>query len=392
MEFNTITELFDTVSVSEMTADSNSLVPLTRDVVERITEGDDDPKFATFVIPSGWSKSNRYWGAELFSEVAAEMNEASVHGEPVVGYQGHIPENLDAFSFPDIQLQWVGAKLMRQGDEAKLAVKAYVLPGTKARDYLKRGLVKTVSWRGKVAQEIFEQGGRKGVRIKKFMIESIDLSRPRAAGMNARMVGALSSEMESEEVRNVKPEEIAALTANELRAHNATLVQTIEADARKPLEEKVGEMEDSEKKAKPVLDLIPNLRTALGLDDTVDDTAVISSALDSIKSHGKKIRDQLLDTVLAKRFKDKDYGLLRTVLAGEMKDRQITITGDLEKDEQTVSEMVNEVIDGQDDLKRVVSEMTDAPPALPGTEQSRGGNKPVEAGYESSNLRVRSAR
>jgi hypothetical protein len=388
MEFEQITEFFDAFIVSEMANAETPLVQVSRDVIAEVTEGDDDPRFATFVIPSGWSKSKRFWGPELFSTVAAEINEAAVNGEPLVGYQGHIrPEN-DPYEFPDIQLQWVGAKLMRTGDEAKLAVKAYVLPGTKARDYLKRKLVKTVSWRGKVAQEMFE----KGVRVTKFQIESIDLSRPRAAGMNARMVGALSSEMESEEETTVKPEEIAALQQNELRAHNPSLVSEIEASARTPLETQVSEMETTAEGIQPTLELIPQLRTALGLDDKADDLTVISSALESIKNTGRKLRDQLLDSVLAAKFKDKDSGLLRTVIAGEMRDQNFTPTGDTEKDEKTVTEMVNSIIDGSDELKRVVSEMEEAPPSPPsnGTGQGNQADR-LKPGYSTSNIRVRSA-
>jgi len=210
--------------------------------------------------------------------------------------------------------------------------------------------------------------------------------------MNARMVGALSSEMESEEETTVKPEEIAALQQNELRAHNPSLVSEIEASARTPLETRVSEMETTAEEVKPTLDLIPQLRVALGLDDKSDDLTVISSALESIKTTGRKLRDQLLDSVLATKFKDKDSGLLRTVIAGEMRDRNFTPTGDSTKDEQTVTEMVNSIIDGSDELKRVVSEMEEAPPAPPsnGAGQSNSNDR-LKPGYSTSNIRVRSA-
>jgi hypothetical protein len=109
MEWVDFTENFDSV-VSEMTSDPSSLVPLAPEVVARVTEGDDDPRFATFVIESGWSKSKRFWGPELFGKVASEMTEAA-KTEPLVGYMGHIRPDDDPYTFPEIQLQWVGAKL-----------------------------------------------------------------------------------------------------------------------------------------------------------------------------------------------------------------------------------------------------------------------------------------
>src|SRR6516165_14759 len=133
MDETEITEVFETVA--EITSDVGGLVTLHPEVVASVTEGDDDPRFATFVIESGWSKSKRFWGGELFSEIADEIASASTR-EPIVGYMGHIKPEDDAYSFPEIQLQWVGAKLIQTGERAKLAVKAYVLPGTKGRDYL----------------------------------------------------------------------------------------------------------------------------------------------------------------------------------------------------------------------------------------------------------------
>lgn len=383
--FEEITEVFGDI-VSEMTGDPSGMVQLSPEVVALATDGDNDPKFATFVIESGWSKSNRYWGPELFSDVASEINTAAINGEPLVGYLGHIKPEDDPYTFPEIQLQWLGArKLAGDGEKARLAVKAYVLPETKGRDYLRRKLVRTVSWRGKVAQEAFQ----KGVKIKKFMIESIDLARPRSAGMSAAMVGGLTSEMEGGDTE-VKPEEIAALSENELRAHCPTLVATIEAAARKPLEERVSEMTTEAETVKPTLDLLPGLRKVLGLDENTEDLNVLQAAITSLKEQGKQLRDTVLASVLSKKFGDKDTGLLKQVLVGEMRERDITLTGDPEKDEKAVSEMVNEIIDGSDDLKKVVSEMEAAPPAPPVTSTSRSNSDKLKPGHTTTNIRVRS--
>ena len=384
-----IFEQFDDV-VAEMTTDSSGLVPLPVDLVERVTEGDDDPRFATFQIESGWSKSKRYWGPELFDAVVSEINNSARGGEAIVGYQGHIKPENDAYEFPPIQLQWLGAKLLRTGDTAKLAVKAYVLPGTRARDYFKRGLVKSVSWRGKVRQESFE----KGVKIKEFVIESIDMARPRTAGMSARLVGSLTSEMESEGGNEVKPEEISALQENELRAHNPGLVQTIESAARQPLETKVSEMEDTEKKQKPVIDLIPEFRKVLGLAEDTDDLNTVQAVISQLRAHGKALRDSVLDKVLTKKLKggeERDRQLVRSLIATEMRDSNLVLTGDEEKDEKTVSEMVNSVIDNSDDLKAIVSEMEETPATPPQTQTPRGSQRELKPGMQTSSIRVRSA-
>lgn len=384
MDESEILEVFD--SVAEMTTDAaTGLVPLSPELVAEITQGDDDPRFATFLIESGWSKSKRYWGPELFGEVASEIQKASTN-EPIVGYMGHIRPEDDPYSFPEIQLQWVGAKLVQAGEKAKLAVKAYVLPGTKGRDYMRRGLVKTVSWRGKMLGEPFE----KGVRVKKFQIESIDLSRPRAAGMSARLVGALSSEME-EGGNAVKPEEIAALQQNELRAHNPSLVEAIEKDARTPLETKVSEMETAVAAEKPTLDLLPQLREMLGLKEDADGVTVVSAAISKLKAEASSLRESILDKVLEKRFKggtESDKNLVRRILVGEMKDRDVKLTGKEDEDEKAISEMVTSIIDGDAALKETVSEMENTPPAPP-TTHTGSGTQELKPGMVTTNLRVK---
>lgn len=384
-----ITEIFEPVEVvMEMATETSRLVPLSPEFLQGVIDGDTDPMFGTYVIESGWSKSNRFWGPELFGGIASEINSAST-SDPIVGYLGHIRPDDDPYDFPEIQLQWVGAKMLQVGEQARLAAKAYFLPGTKARDYAKRKLAKMVSWRGKVAQERFE----KGVRIKQFQIESIDLARPRAAGMSARLV-ALTSEME--EGRNeVKPEEISALAENELRAHNSGLVTTIEAEARRPLEVKIGEMETAEATVKPTLDLIPDLRKLLGLKDDAEPLLVLQSAISHLREAGRNLRDSVLDSVLSKKLKggdERDAALVRKVIVGEMRSREWDVSGDTEKDEKVCEEMVNEIINSSDDLKQTISEMENTPPSPPSSAGTpRGGKRELKPGYRTSSIRVRSA-
>jgi len=380
-EIREITEQFEVVS--EMSDGATGLVPLDPAVISEVTEGDDDPRFATFVIDSGWSRSKRYWGSELFSDVAEQINDSS---EAIVGYQGHIKPEDHGYSFPDIQLQWLKAKVIQSGENAKLAVKAYVLPGTNARSYLsrKRPLVRTVSWRGKALEIPYE----KGVRVAKFAIESIDLSRPRAAGMSASLVGGLTSEMD-EGGNSVKPEEIAALQANELRAHNPALVTEIETAARKPLETQVSEMDSEIKKEQTVLD---GIRKALGLADDADILTVINGMAGELRAAAKAVRESLLEGVISKKFKDAGTAkLVKAALVSEMERVEIKGT-DASKadDEKLVSEMVNSYIDKDEDLKALVSEMEGTPGTPHTTSQERTGE--LKPGVVTSNLRVRAAR
>src|SRR5215831_20848226 len=128
-----ITEIFEPVEVvfvSEMASVSGGAVPISAGLLSEVVGDDTSPIFGTYVIESGWSKSNRFWGPELFGGVATEINSAA-STEPIVGYLGHIRPDDDPYEFPEIQLQWVGAKLLSAASGARLAAKAYFLPGTK---------------------------------------------------------------------------------------------------------------------------------------------------------------------------------------------------------------------------------------------------------------------
>jgi hypothetical protein len=209
-------------------------------------------------------------------------------------------------------------------------------------------------------------------------------------------VGPLTSEMDTEGGNTVKPEEIAALSENEIRAHNPGLVTAIETAARTPLDTKVSEMTAEAEEVKPVLNLLPQFKKLLGLDEGTDDLNTVQAVITHLRAHGKTLRDSILSAVLEKRLTggaEKDRKLIHTLIASEMRDREIVLTGDAEKDEKTVSEMVNSIIDSRDELKEIVSEMEEAPPAPPsGTGGDRTGKpRELKAGFKNSSIRVRSA-
>jgi hypothetical protein len=269
--------------------------------------------------------------------------------------------------------------LQPSSDKSKLYVKAYALPSSKARDYLKRKLVRTVSVNG-VANLKRIQGG---VSVNEFDLESIDLSRPRKSGMKNTLV-ALTTEMEDS---TVKPEEIAALQENELRAHNPALVTVIEDSAKKPLEEKVTEMEAGAEEVKKDSDLIAEIRTSLGLAEDADVLTTIGELMSKVKDQVKDMKDKAFDKVLERKFKSESTrNLVRRLAVSEMTiDEEIE---DEEEYEKKVEEMFNNFIDKDEDLKALVSNTeTGGGRSLSGAPVDRGGRK-IEAGYENENIEV----
>jgi hypothetical protein len=364
-----------------------SLVKLDDATIERVTEGDDDPKFATFIISSGQSKNNRNWRPEIFEKVSEQINAAS---DPVVGYLGHIHPNDEGYAFPDIQLQWLKSRIQVASDRTQLIAKAYVLPGTKARDYLKRKLVKSVSWSGRAAMRPLKGGGHD---VVDFELESIDLSRPRKAGMSALLVGGLTSEMENEG-GSVKPEEIAALQENELRAHNPGLATAIEESAKAPLEAKVTEIEADGEQGKEALTTLAKMKAALGLDENGDLLEALGNLIAKSKDVAKEARTKYLDTVLEKKFKDEPTrNLARRLIVTEMTEGQYVTEMEVEDEslEEKTDEVVNKIIDSDPDLKKMVSEM-EGSGGRSFSGAGRAQERKIEAGYENDNIAVTKAR
>jgi len=394
-EFQEITEVFE-CDVAEMGGANDhpltTLIKLDPAMIQSVTEGDDDPKFATFVISSGMSKNQRNWRPEVFQQVVEQINGAT---DPVVGYLGHIRPDDEGYAFPDIQLQWLKARLEMASDKTKLIAKAYILPGTKARDYLKRGLVKSVSWSGKAAMRPLKGGG---YDVADFDLESIDLSRPRKAGMSAVMVGGLTSEMENEG-GSVKPEEIAALQENELRAHNPKLVGEIVDKATAPLETRITEMEADAEAGKEAEGLVTKFREALGLDEKGDVLEALGKLIAKSKDVAKEARTRFLDAVLEKKFKDEPTrNLARRLIVTEMSEGQYVTEMDSAEDDEALEkkteEVVNKVIDKDDDLKKMVSEMegSGGRSFSSSSSETRTGGRKIEAGYENDNIAVTKVR
>jgi len=121
---------------------------------------------------------------------------------------------------------------------------------------------------------------------------------------------------------------------------------------------------------------------------------VLKSAIEFIRTQGKTIRDNIIDKVLKSKKLDADdpnAKLARRIIVGEMTEFQPT--GDSAADEKTVSEMVNRVIDGDEQLKEIVSEIENNPPAITttgGNDDRSGGKRELKPGLKTSTIRVRS--
>jgi hypothetical protein len=394
-DFFELHEEFDVTITEMMGSDAPATTGLRLDpsVVDAIKADDPDARFATFIIESGKSRNRRVWKPEIMESIAEQINDSG----DVVGYMGHIDPKASGHAFPPVQLHWLKARLNVMSDRTQLLAKAYVLPreaGSVARDYIKRGFVKTVSVAGLAACK----PTREGDEITAFQLESIDLARPRTAGMKTALVGGLTSEM-SEGGNVVKPEEIAALAENELRAHNPALVTTIEANAKKPLEDKVSEQETLITTSQPAVDLIGNIRKELKLDENGDVLQALSELVAKSKAAGKEARAKFLDSVLERKFRDEGTRtLVKRLVTTEM------ATGSLVTEMAAVEEMsdedaqkktdeiVNHFIDNDADLKRMVSEMQGGTGAtFQQNETSRTGTGEIKVGVENDLISVRKA-
>jgi hypothetical protein len=363
---------------TEMATGVTTLVPLNPELVESIAQGDDDPVFAVFEIESGWSNNKRYWPPETLASIAEQVNSAD---DPVVGYRGHIPPNEESHSFPEIGVHWLKAVTQVSQDKVKLFIKGYVLPGTSARDYVKRKLAKTVSVSGNGALKPIKGG----VSVAEFDLKSIDLARPRSAGMKTKLV-AVTQEMED----NVKPEEIAALQENELRAHNPNLVKTIEDSVTKPLQDRVAEMEKSNGDQQANTDLLGEIRKMLGVDEDGDLLEALGNSMTKIKESAKVLRQKIIDEVLEKKFKnEKTRGLVQRVLVTEMEDKLSDSMTEEELKTQ-VNEMVEKAIEEDETLKSFLTE-SGGGHSLSSSSEERGSERKLEAGYENANISVRKA-
>jgi len=349
--------------IAELTSDAGAIVKLDRELIDTITDGDDKPQFVVVCIEEGKSKNQIYYGPAVLASVAEQINE----NQPV-GYLGHLhttrenKENL----LPEPQAVWLGATTVKEGNKTKLYAKGYLFPESKIRNWIKRKAVNSVSWAGDAVLTPLAGGG---YTAKEIMLESLDFSRKLKQGMNAGVV-AVVAEMEHEGGREVTAEEIAALQLSELESHNPGLIKTIKEMQKKNDDEEkdsavtaaVAE-KDQELEAKlkevPEVDEIQKLREYFGVDPKTSVFDALVELTEKFSGMSKKMLQSVLDKMLEEKVPNERARKLvnRLVSVTEMRHSDMEFIYEADKIETELGEKVDDLIEKDEDIKAVITEM-----------------------------------
>jgi hypothetical protein len=342
-------EIESTVAeMGDASAEIGPDIPMNATAVAKIRSQDSDPRFIVVEIEETTaSKSGRIWPGEIIRSIAEQVNK-----NLPVGYQGHIPEKDDATAFPDVQAMWLGAVVSHKAGRLVARVKGYLLPESKARRYAEIGAIDGVSVRGDATMSR-EKGG---LRVKNFIMESIDFARKGRSGMPARIL-AVTSEME--EGGKVEPKDIAALDEQELRSHNPLLVAEIERKVTEPLNEKVSESAAAVAVAEPKLTAFSEICKKLGIEEGDDPVAAVVSLMERVEGAAKEHVKSLVDKAIKKLAgKDERAQNLVRRLVGEQIEEEFKDSDDVTEEE--VEAKVKEMIEADEDVKAIVTEMSDS--------------------------------
>jgi len=327
-----------TMEVSEMAADAGAIVQLDPSRVQQLTEatGDEKPQFPILRVEGGTSGNGNHWSDEILRDVAEQINK-----EEPVAYLGHIKPEDDGYAFPEPQTIWLKAVTRDEGGKTVLYVKGYNFPQAKIREYLRTGVTRVASWRGKAAGPVMG-----GVRyIKEFKLESFDWSRKGKQGMNARVV-ALATEMQEGSEDDV---EIGKLTLTELQAANPSLVDLIKAEGKKETEATISEMEPKVEAADKAEETFKKLRDVLGIDESADIVQAVGDVVEQVENVSKKTLMEKIGEVVAGKVKGDRArsAVLRLVPVTEMEG----------KSDDDLKSAVEALFDSDEDIKAIVTEM-----------------------------------
>lgn len=344
--------------VAEMgTLDSMTIdVPIDPALLTKIKAKDANPQFVTLEIISGVSTSKRRWKPEHLERVARIVNERRP-----VGYKGHIPEKDSPTAFPPIHTMWLGAVTKRVGEKCYLYLKGYNKP-TEIRDEIDLGMVDAVSIYG---DSTLRRGADGVLDVVDFQLESIDWARKGRNGMPSRVV-SITAEMKDDETRGgkkkVETAEIAALTEQELRSNNPTLVELITRKTADEFQTKLGEQTAAVEAAKADTLTLKNLREKLGLKDDADIVAAVTELVEDLKTTTKATISELKEKAIVKIAGDNERAqkLVRR-LVGEQIETDFTTVG--EKTGEEIEAKVKSIVEDDEDIKAVIGEMSDRSPA-----------------------------
>jgi hypothetical protein len=328
--------------VSEMAADIGAVVQLDPARVKLLLDatGDTSPEFPILRIESGVSRNKRNWTPEVLDDICEQINR-----EEPVGYLGHIKPEDAGYAFPKPQTIWLKAIARMEAGKKVLYVKGYNFPDAEIRGYLKTGVTKEASWRGRAAAKVI--GGIQ--HITKFALESVDWSRKGKAGMSAKVV-AIATEMEGVD----EDMELSKLTSPELREGNPSLYELIKQEGAAEVSKTVGEMQTKIDEAKADKSVFAKLREVLGIGDDKDIVEAVTEISGKVDEANKTALKDRINAFLTKNIKnDKAKAAVARLLpVSEMEDLS---DEDLEK-------KIGECLEKDDEIKSIVSEMTGPAP------------------------------
>lgn len=358
-----------TVPIKEMTADTQVDVPLDAALVSQITEGDPDPRFLIVDVDEGRSENKVTYDRPFFENLARQVND-----KKPAGYLGHKHfQGLDKEDLlPDPQAVWLGATVTTNGGKSRFTAKGYLLPeseGGKARAWIKRQAINSVSWAGDAVLTLGKDGS---YHVKEFFLESIDFARKNKAGMKGQNLRVVT-EMEGDDEK-VTAEEIAALQLAELQVNNPQLVMAIKEQAKNEVaaetNTKIEEVKtDLEAKHKKEIDEHPfvvsmaKVKELLGIadDENADPVTVLSAVLERLDDMSQKlIKSWFTEEILNKKIQnDKARKLVgRLVPITEMQGADWRSERGLEKIKEQLENKADDLLENDDDIKTVIKEMS----------------------------------
>lgn len=368
------TQLDIIVPIKETTSSSDHAIKIDSSLLAEVTDGDADPKFVIVDIEEGKSNNNVTYDGEFFAKVAKTVNE-----KHPVGYLGHKHfQGLDKEDLlPDPQAVWLGAAVSHENGKAILTAKGYLLPpdeGGKARAWLKRKAINSVSWAGDAVLAMGKDGS---YRVKEFFLESIDFARKNREGMaNQRL--RVVTEMTSNQERSNKVDEddvkgiVGRLTFHELKEYNPGLVSVIKeqtkdevkdetATAVKAKEDELNTKHQQEVEKLPEVTMMKRLKDFLGIkeDDNTDPVEAVMAMISRLDEVSKKLVAEWFNSeILAKKVPNEQARKLvsRLVPVTEMSGDFRTEKG-LEKIKKDLEDRADDILENDDDIKTVIKEM-----------------------------------
>lgn len=344
---------------------------------------DESPEFVVVRTEEGWSRSGRLYEHAILESIAEQINAT----QPV-GHLGHIPEHELSTALPEPQTTWFGAITKKEPSQDKerkgqlvgvIYTAGYNLPGAKVRTYLKTKAVNATSWDGK-ADQVPVPG--KGVKIVRYMLESLDWARKGREGMPTARVVALAREMSTgtkkEGTAKMDGEkDLAAVTPDEFKEANPNGYALLVREITQEKDGEIATLTQEVEAAKAEKTLLEEIRGVLKLTADDDVLAQIGSLVKKLGERAKVSVEDALDKLLAEKVPDEETRKLvrRLVPVSEMIGAAEKLPEDATPDdvERVVREMVDDSFDKDEVIQTYVSET--GAPSIRRNEQLRNGGE-----------------